>query len=124
MLLIPLVNFLPATDHRVRKTVGTIADELTYHGFVLRRRPADPEADVAGETFVVCTLWLVSALAAIGEGARARALCERMLAGTSPLGLYAEHVDPRSGRHMGNFPHAFTHMMLVNAIMSVLEEPA
>jgi alpha,alpha-trehalase len=123
VLLMPLMHFLPSTDHRVRNTVVAIADELTYHGVVLRHRPTDPQADVGGETFVVCTLWLVAALAAIGEGARARALCERMLAGASPLGLYAEHVDPRSGRHMGNFPHAFTHMTLVNAIMSVLEEP-
>jgi GH15 family glucan-1,4-alpha-glucosidase len=44
-----------------------------------------------------------------------------MLAYASPLGLYAEHIDPDTGRHLGNFPHAFTHMALVTAIMHVLD---
>jgi GH15 family glucan-1,4-alpha-glucosidase len=62
----------------------------------------------------------VSAFAEIGENERARALCERMLAHASPLGLYAENLDPYSGRHLGNFPNAFTHLAQINAVLHVM----
>ncbi len=63
---------------------------------------------------------MVSALAMIGEQTRARTLCEKLLSLSSPLDLYAEELDPRSGRHMGNFPQAFTHLALINAVIHVL----
>jgi GH15 family glucan-1,4-alpha-glucosidase len=62
----------------------------------------------------------VSALCEIGEIDRARDLCEKLLSYASPLGLYAEEIDPRSGRHLGNFPQAFTHLALINAVMHVI----
>ena len=62
----------------------------------------------------------MSALAEIGETARARALCERLLGFASPLGCYAEEIDATSGRHLGNFPQAFTHLALINAVMHVI----
>jgi GH15 family glucan-1,4-alpha-glucosidase len=62
----------------------------------------------------------VSALAEIGEHDRARALCEKLLGYASPLNLYAEEIDARSGRHLGNFPQAFTHLALINAVMHVI----
>ena len=62
----------------------------------------------------------MSALAEIGEHDRARALCERMLGYASPLYLYAEEIDARSGRHLGNFPQAFTDLGLINAVMDVI----
>jgi GH15 family glucan-1,4-alpha-glucosidase len=120
-LLIPLQGFLPPTDHRVRKTVLAIQEELVEGGLVLRHRPDDPDFAVEGEAFTVCSFWLVSALDEIGEKDAARELCERMLAYASPLGLYAEHLDPDTGRHLGNFPHAFTHLSLVNALMHVID---
>src|SRR3954470_22673548 len=119
-LLIPLVRFLPSTDHRVRKTVLAIQDELVEGGLVLRHRPEDPEFAVEGEAFAVCSFWLVAALDEIGEKDAARELCERLLAYASPLGLYAEHLDPDTGRHLGNFPHAFTHLSMVNALFHVI----
>jgi GH15 family glucan-1,4-alpha-glucosidase len=100
--------------------VLAIADELTYDGLVLRQRPDDPEFAPEGEAFTVCSFWLVSALARIGELERARALCERLLAYSSPLELFAEHLDPETGRHLGNFPHTFTHLAMVNAIQHVI----
>ena len=72
-------------------------------------------------TFVICSFWLVSALVEIGEYERARALCEKLLSFASPLGLYAEEIDARSGRHLGNFPQAFTHLALINAVIHVIE---
>jgi GH15 family glucan-1,4-alpha-glucosidase len=119
LLLMPLVRFLPGDDERVRRTVLAIGEELVEDGLVLRQRP-EAEFEVEGETFTVCSFWLVSALVEIDEVERARELCERLLALASPLGLYAEHIDPDSGRHLGNFPHAFTHLALVNAALHVI----
>jgi GH15 family glucan-1,4-alpha-glucosidase len=122
VLLMPLVRFLPPEDIRIRKTVLAIADELTVDGLVLRYRTEETDDGLAGEegTFTICSFWLVSALAEIGEIDQARSLCEKLLSYASPLGLYAEEIDPRSGRHLGNFPQAFTHLALINAVMHVI----
>jgi GH15 family glucan-1,4-alpha-glucosidase len=122
MLLVPLVRFLPPTDERVRSTVFAIADELTEDGLVLRYRPQQTDDGLTGRegTFLICSFWLVSAMSEIGEVDRARDLCERLLGHASPLGLYAEELDPRTGRHLGNFPQAFTHLALINAVMHVI----
>jgi alpha,alpha-trehalase len=122
VLLIPLVRFLPPEDERVRKTVLTIADELVVDGLVLRYRVDETDDGLRGEegTFTICSFWLVSALVEIGELSRARDLCEKLLSYASPLQLYAEEIDPRSGRHLGNFPQAFTHLALINAVMHVI----
>jgi GH15 family glucan-1,4-alpha-glucosidase len=120
LLLMPLVRFLPGDDERVRRTVLAVAEELVVDGLVMRQRP-EGEFAVEGETFTVCSFWLVSALVEIDELQRAREMCERLLALASPLGLYAEHIDPDTGRHLGNFPHAFTHLALVNAALHVID---
>lgn len=60
--------------------------------------------------------WLVSALSEIGQKARAKAVCERMLSLASPLGLYGEEIEAESGRHLGNFPQALTHLALIDAV--------
>jgi GH15 family glucan-1,4-alpha-glucosidase len=124
LLLVPLVRFLPSDDPRVRATVLAIADELTVDGLVLRYRVKETDDGLSGEegSFTICSFWLVSALAEIGERVRARHLCEKLLSFASPLGLYAEELDPRSGRHLGNFPQAFTHLALINAVMHVIAD--
>jgi GH15 family glucan-1,4-alpha-glucosidase len=121
-LLIPLLRFLPADDPRVVATVNAIANELTLDGLVLRYRVEETDDGLSGEegTFAICSFWLVSALAEIGEIGRARKLCQKLLSLASPLGLYAEEIDVRSGRHLGNFPQAFTHLALINAVMHVI----
>jgi GH15 family glucan-1,4-alpha-glucosidase len=121
-LLIPLVRFLPADDARVVATVNAIQDELSDNGMVLRYRTQTTDDGLSGEegTFAICSFWLVSALAEIGANDRARALCERLLSYASPLQLYAEEIEARSGRHLGNFPQAFTHLALINAVMHVI----
>ncbi len=122
LLLAPLVRFLPPDDHRIRATVIAIAEELTHEGLVLRYRVEETDDGLAGEegTFTICSFWLVSALVEIGELERARALCERLLSHASVLGLYAEELDPITGRHLGNFPQAFTHLALINAVTHVI----
>jgi GH15 family glucan-1,4-alpha-glucosidase len=122
LLLAVLTRFLPADDPRLRATVLAIADELTQDGLVLRYRTHETDDGQSGEegTFTICSFWLVSALVEIGEIRRAKRLCERLLSFASPLHLYAEEIDPRTGRHLGNFPQAFTHLALINAVMHVI----
>jgi GH15 family glucan-1,4-alpha-glucosidase len=122
LLLMPLVRFLPPDDERIRDTVLAIADELTEEGLVLRYRVEETDDGFSGEegTFTICSFWLVSALVEIGELARARGLCEKLLSYASPLALYAEQIDPITGRHLGNFPQAFTHLALINAVVHII----
>jgi GH15 family glucan-1,4-alpha-glucosidase len=124
LLLIPMLGFLPPDDPRVRATVHAIADELTEEGLVLRYRVKETDDGLVDEegTFTICSFWLVSALSLIGEKTRARELCEKLLSFASPLGLYAEEIDARSGRHLGNFPQAFTHLALINAVLRVIND--
>jgi GH15 family glucan-1,4-alpha-glucosidase len=123
LLLMPLMRFLPPDDDRVRDTVLAVADELTEGGLVLRYRVDETDDGLEGTegTFLICSFWLVSALCEVGETDRARTMCERLLGYASPLGLYAEEIDPDTGRHMGNFPQAFTHLALINAVMHIIK---
>jgi GH15 family glucan-1,4-alpha-glucosidase len=124
-LLIPLLRFLPGEDARVRATVLAIEEELTEQGLVLRYRTDKTDDGLGGSeegTFLICSFWLVSALLEIGERRRGRALCERLLALASPLDLFAEELDANSGRHLGNFPQAFTHLALINAALHVIRD--
>ncbi len=123
LLLMPLLRFLPPDDPRIRNTVRAIANELTADGLVLRYRVEDTDDGLRGDegTFTICSFWLVSALAEIGEHRRARDLCEKVLSHASPLLLYAEEIEAKSGRHLGNFPQAFTHLALINAVMHVVQ---
>jgi GH15 family glucan-1,4-alpha-glucosidase len=99
-----------------------IANDLTVDGLVLRYRVEHTDDGFEEEegTFTICSFWLVSALSEIGEHNLARDLCQKLLGYASPLHLYAEEIDPRSGRHLGNFPQAFTHLALINAVMHVI----
>ena len=121
-LLIPLLGFLPHDDHRLRATVKAIQEELTVDGLVLRYKVEETDDGLSGEegTFTICSFWLVSALALVGERAAARRLCEKLLSFASPLGLFAEEIEATSGRHLGNFPQAFTHLGLINAVLNVI----
>ncbi len=123
-LLVPLVRFLPPQDKRVRATVLAIADELTEDGLVLRYLVDETDDGLQGEeaTFTICSFWLVSALAEIGERARAQDLCERLLNLAGPLNLYGEEIEAHSGAHLGNFPQAFTHLALINAVAHVIAD--
>ncbi len=116
-LLAALFGFLPGSDERLRKSVDAVADGLTENGFVLRYRTDETDDGLSGKegTFLICSFWLVSALAIVGEHQRARDLMDRLLRVASPLGLYAEEFDADTGRHLGNFPQAFSHLALIEA---------
>jgi alpha,alpha-trehalase len=123
-LLVPLLRFLPPDDPRICATVEAIADDLTEHGLVLRYKVEETDDGLHGEegTFLICSFWLVSALSEIGEARRARELCERLLEAAGWLDLYGEELEAESGRHLGNFPQAFTHLALINAVSHVIAD--
>jgi GH15 family glucan-1,4-alpha-glucosidase len=121
-LLAAVFGFLPAGDEVLHKSVEAIADDLTENGFVLRYRTDETDDGLSGKegSFLICSFWLVSALAVIGEQQRARDLMEKLLSVASPLGLYAEEFDTATGRHLGNFPQAFSHLALIEAAARIV----
>jgi alpha,alpha-trehalase len=123
LLLLAIMGFLPPDDERIRATVLAIADELTEDGLVLRYRVEGTDTGFSGEegTFTICSFWLVTALAMIGEIERAHALCQKLLSFAGPLLLYAEEIDATTGQHLGNFPQAFTHLALIEAVSMLIE---
>jgi alpha,alpha-trehalase len=122
-LLMPILGFLPATDPRMRSTIDAIADELTEDGLVLRYRNEEGlNADgLTGEegTFVICSFWLVSALAKAGEIERAERLFDTLAGYANDLGLLAEEIDTVNGELLGNFPQAFSHIGLITAASEI-----
>ena len=121
-LLAAIFGFLPGEDERMHASVLAIADDLTEHGFVLRYRTDETDDGLSGKegTFLICSFWLVSALSIVGEAQRAHDLMERLLRVASPLGLYAEEFDADTGRHLGNFPQAFSHLALIEASSRII----
>ena len=110
-------GLLAPDDPVLRATVDAIADELTEDGFVLRYKTNETDDGLSGKegTFLICSYWLVSAMAIVGEMERARDLMQRLLRIASPLGLYAEEYEAGTGRHLGNFPQAFSHLAMIEA---------
>jgi GH15 family glucan-1,4-alpha-glucosidase len=127
LLLIPLVGFLPADDPRVKGTVAAIQRELMVDGLVYRYPPEGSEAVDGlppGEgTFLACSFWLADNLALMGRREEARSIFERLLTLRNDVGLLAEEVEPSTGRQLGNFPQAFSHVALVNTANYLSEGP-
>jgi len=121
-LLGAIFGFLPSDDTTMHKSVMAIAKNLTEDGYVLRYRTDETDDGLSGKegTFLICSFWLVSALAIVGEQQAARDLMERLLRISSPLGLYAEEFDAPTGRHLGNFPQAFSHLALIEAAARII----
>ncbi len=116
-LLAANFGFLPGSDEKLRASVLAIAEDLTEDGFVLRYRTDETDDGMSGKegSFLICSFWLVSGLAVIGEQQRATDLMEKLLRVASPLGLYAEEFDTATAHHLGNFPQAFSHLALIEA---------
>ncbi|MGW6924184.1 glycoside hydrolase family 15 protein [Streptomyces sp. NPDC054950] len=122
LLLIPRVGFLPPDDPRVAGTVDAVRAELG-HGGLLRRYSTDgaPVDGLPGDegTFLACSFWLADALHMTGRAQEARELFERLVGLANDVGLLAEEYDPTTGRHLGNFPQAFSHIGLVNTALAL-----
>ena len=122
-LLAAMFGFLPGNDERLKKHGRSRSPtELTENGFVLRYRTDETDDGLSGKegTFLICSFWLVSALAIVGERQQAQDLMEQLLRIASPLGLYAEEFDVETGRHLGNFPQAFSHLALIEAAARII----
>jgi GH15 family glucan-1,4-alpha-glucosidase len=122
LLLIPLVGFLPAGDPRIRGTLRAIEDKLLIDGeFVLRYETENPGDGLpAGEgAFLACSFWLVDNYILQGRYADARKLFDRLLSRCNDVGLLAEEFDPLSGRMLGNFPQAYSHVGLINCALNL-----
>ncbi|MBE1485456.1 glycoside hydrolase family 15 protein [Plantactinospora soyae] len=118
VLIMPIVDFLPATDDRMRATIRRVEEELSDDG-LLRRWDTDPAA------FTLCSFMLVHCLALAGERDRAAAMFDRIAGTANDLGLFAEQVDPGTGEQLGNFPQAFSHIGLIIAAWELTTtEPA
>jgi GH15 family glucan-1,4-alpha-glucosidase len=122
LLLLPLVGFLPASDPRIRGTIGAVERELLQDGFVLRYRTSESSADglPPGEgVFLPCSFWLCDCYELLGRREDAHELFARLLELGNDLGLMSEEYDPKAGRLLGNFPQAFTHLALVNTAFNL-----
>jgi GH15 family glucan-1,4-alpha-glucosidase len=122
LLLIPLVGFLPVSDPRVRGTVKAIEEKLVIGGEFVRRYETENPADglPAGEgAFLACSFWLIENYVLQGRRDEARTLFERLLSRCNDLGLLAEEIDPLTGRMLGNFPQAYSHVGLINCALSL-----
>lgn len=121
VLLIPLVGFLPVSDPRVVATIEAIERKLTVNGFVLRYDLEKTDDGLKGDeaTFLLCTFWLIDCLTMLGRRDDALNLFNKLLSVRNDLGLLAEEYDPKSGRQLGNFPQAFSHIGLVNSAVNL-----
>ncbi|PSL03643.1 GH15 family glucan-1,4-alpha-glucosidase [Haloactinopolyspora alba] len=125
LLQIPIVGFLPPDDPRVIGTVDAVERELSVDSGLLLRYRGDGVDGLPGDegAFLACSFWMVEALHLTGRPERARELFERLLSLRNDLGLLAEEYDPRTGRMVGNFPQALSHIPLVTAAYLIAEMP-
>jgi GH15 family glucan-1,4-alpha-glucosidase len=127
LLLMPLVGFLQASDPRVQGTLRAIEDKLVMNGEFVRRYKTDDAADgfLEGEgAFLACSFWLVDNYILQGRRAEARRLFDRLLARCNDVGLLSEEFDPATGRMLGNFPQAYSHVGLINCALNLSRKQA
>ncbi|HLI60062.1 MAG TPA: glycoside hydrolase family 15 protein [Solirubrobacteraceae bacterium] len=124
LLRLPQIGFLPHDDQRLRRTIDAVDAHLSHGPLVSRYDTAQTNDGLAGGegAFVMCAFWLVDGLAHAGELEEAQRRFEHLLSYSSPLGLLAEEIDPRSGEQLGNYPQAFSHLALVTAAINIERE--
>ena len=121
LLMLPTLGFVDGDDPAMRATLEAIERDLLVEGLVLRYRTSSGVDGLDGDehTFVACSFWLVSAYVAAGRLDDAGRLFDRLASMANDVGLYAEELDPVSGRHFGNFPQALSHLALVDAALDL-----
>lgn len=120
LLILPQLGFECAGSDRIRGTIGAIARELGAGGPLLYRYPPGHDGlDGTEGAFLPCSFWMVQALARSGRLSEAHALFDELVALASPVGLYAEEMDPITRHHLGNYPQALTHSALIQAALAL-----
>jgi GH15 family glucan-1,4-alpha-glucosidase len=120
LLVLPLLGIDDIESRRVRGTIDAIRAELSAGGPLLYRYPPGRDGLPGTEgAFLPCSFWLVQALARTGRRPEAVALFQTLLEHASPLGLYAEEMDPATGAHLGNYPQTLTHAALIQAALAI-----
>jgi GH15 family glucan-1,4-alpha-glucosidase len=125
LLLLPLVGFLPATDPRMQGTLRAIEDKLLIDGEFVLRYQTDYGQDglPPGEgAFLACSFWLVDNYVLQGRYVEARRLFDRLLSRCNDVGLLGEEFDPSTGRMLGNFPQAYSHVGVINSALNLSRE--
>ncbi len=118
-LNIPIVGFLPADDPKVLSTIDNVMKKLVIDWFVLRTSNEEDKLKQGKGTFFLSTFWLIDNLSLLGRVAEAKVWLDKIIHDATPLGLYGEELDPFTKSHLGNFPQAFTHLGLINAILNL-----
>ena len=125
LLVLPLLDLDSIESSRVRGTIDAIRDRLSAGGGLLYRYPPGRDGFPGTEgAFLPCSFWLVQALARTGRCDEAIDLFRTMLDHATPLGLYAEELDPATGAHLGNYPQTLTHAALIQAALAIRDAPA
>ncbi|MDG4839868.1 glycoside hydrolase family 15 protein [Micromonospora sp. WMMD967] len=124
LLVLPLLGVDPTDSPRVRGTIDAVRDRLSAGGPLLYRYPPGRDGLPGTEgAFLPCSFWLVQALASTGRRREAVDLFQAIVEYASPLGLYAEEVDPATGAHLGNYPQTLTHAALIQAALAIRDAP-
>jgi len=121
LLLMHYYGFIDANDERFVKTVKSIRQHLQYKGLMYRYKSAD-DFGHPSSSFTVCNFWMIQALYAIGEKEEARRMFDSIVAYANHVGLYSEDFDFETGRLLGNFPQAYSHLAFINAATLFSEE--
>ncbi len=117
-LMLPIMGFIDGKDPRMLSTIDATMEHLVVNGLCYRYMDAPVGVGGKEATFTLCTFWLVSALILAGRVEEARKIYDNLLAKATPLGLFAEELDPETGEHIGNFPQAFSHLGVIHAAVN------
>ncbi|MEU4475611.1 glycoside hydrolase family 15 protein [Micromonospora sp. NPDC023888] len=124
LLVLPLLGIDDIRSPRVRGTIDAIRDRLSAGDPLLYRYPPGRDGLPGTEgAFLPCSFWLVQGLARTGRRMEAVELFQAMLDYASPLGLYAEELNPATGAHLGNYPQTLTHAALIQAALAIRDAP-
>ena len=118
-LLIPVMHFLPPDDPKVQGTIDVVMKHLMVKDCLVYRYKAEDGLPGSEGNFILCSFWLIKALALSGRVEEAEKIFFKVLDYISPLGLLAEEIDPETDKQIGNFPQAFSHIGFINSALYI-----
>ncbi len=112
-------GFIKKSDPRWRQTVMGCERQLVHNGFAYRYTNAD-DFGKPKTAFILASLWMAQAFYSLGEHEKGLKLFENILSHSNHLGLLSEDIDVESGELLGNFPQAYSHLAIINAVKEIL----